>query len=116
MLISTFLPGVLLASVEQVCIYLYERRRLVSEGSCCSLLVRLGSFADLANLVNMAAVKAAVDGNDKICTDQLEFAKDKILMGTERKSLSLSEESRKVLTDPLAVTFFIHGFRGNLLY
>ncbi|BBN17942.1 ATP-dependent metalloprotease [Marchantia polymorpha subsp. ruderalis] len=54
------------------------------------------SGADLANLVNMAAVKAAVDGNDKIYSNQLEFAKDKILMGTERKSLTLSEESRKL--------------------
>ncbi|KAH8943897.1 hypothetical protein BDL97_13G079400 [Sphagnum fallax] len=54
------------------------------------------SGADLANLVNMAAVKAAVDGIDKITTNQLEFAKDKLLMGTERKSMSLTEESRKL--------------------
>ncbi|CAM6101654.1 unnamed protein product [Calypogeia fissa] len=54
------------------------------------------SGADLANLVNMAAVKAAVDGSDKISSIQLEFAKDKILMGTERKSLTLSDESRKL--------------------
>lgn len=53
-------------------------------------------ISDLANLVNMAAVKAAVDGIDKITTKQLEFAKDKLLMGTERKSMSLTEESRKV--------------------
>lgn len=52
--------------------------------------------SDLANLVNMAAVKAAVDGIDKITTKQLEFAKDKLLMGTERKSMALTEESRKV--------------------
>lgn len=58
--------------------------------------------ADLANLVNMAAVKAAVDGSDKICSIQLEFAKDKILMGTERKSLTLSQESRKVRIPPSA--------------
>lgn len=51
---------------------------------------------DLANMVNMAAVKAAVDGVDKITTKQLEFAKDKLLMGTERKSMALTEESRKV--------------------
>lgn len=44
----------------------------------------------------MAAVKAAVDGIDKITTKQLEFAKDKLLMGTERKSMALTEESRKV--------------------
>ncbi|XP_024534572.1 ATP-dependent zinc metalloprotease FTSH 11, chloroplastic/mitochondrial [Selaginella moellendorffii] len=54
------------------------------------------SGADLANLVNMAAVKAALDGTDKISSDQLEFAKDKILMGTERKSMVLSEESKKL--------------------
>ncbi|KAG0554814.1 hypothetical protein M758_12G123800 [Ceratodon purpureus] len=54
------------------------------------------SGADLANLVNMAAVKAAVDGIDKITTKQLEFAKDKLLMGTERKSMALTEESRKL--------------------
>lgn len=51
---------------------------------------------DLANMVNMAAVKAAVDGIDKITNKQLEFAKDKLLMGTERKSMALTEESRKV--------------------
>lgn len=45
----------------------------------------------------MAAVKAAVDGMDKISTKQLEFAKDKLLMGTERKSMALTEESRKVM-------------------
>lgn len=45
----------------------------------------------------MAAVKAAVDGMDKISTKQLEFAKDKLLMGTERKSMALTEESRKVV-------------------
>jgi len=44
----------------------------------------------------MAAVKAAVDGIDKITSKQLEFAKDKLLMGTERKSMALTEESRKV--------------------
>ncbi|XP_024357561.1 ATP-dependent zinc metalloprotease FTSH 9, chloroplastic/mitochondrial [Physcomitrium patens] len=54
------------------------------------------SGADLANMVNMAAVKAAVDGIDKITNKQLEFAKDKLLMGTERKSMALTEESRKL--------------------
>ncbi|KAM5573574.1 hypothetical protein ABKV19_013220 [Rosa sericea] len=52
--------------------------------------------ADLANLVNIAAIKAAVDGADKLTGSQLEFAKDRIVMGTERKTMFISEESKKV--------------------
>ena len=63
--------------------------------------------SDLANLVNMAAVKAAVDGIDKITTKQLEFAKDKLLMGTERKSMALTEESRKVYQGLLLFGFLV---------
>uniref|UniRef100_A0A1D1YWW8 ATP-dependent zinc metalloprotease FTSH 11, chloroplastic/mitochondrial n=1 Tax=Anthurium amnicola TaxID=1678845 RepID=A0A1D1YWW8_9ARAE len=52
--------------------------------------------ADLANLVNIAAIKAAVEGVEKLTAAQLEFAKDRILMGTERKTMFLSEESKKL--------------------
>ncbi|VAH77609.1 unnamed protein product [Triticum turgidum subsp. durum] len=52
--------------------------------------------ADLANLVNIAAIKAAVEGADKLTASQLEFAKDRIIMGTERKSMFISDESRKL--------------------
>ncbi|XVF10024.1 hypothetical protein REPUB_Repub07fG0148500 [Reevesia pubescens] len=52
--------------------------------------------ADLANLVNIAAIKAAVEGADKLTSSQLEYAKDRILMGTERKTMFLSEESKKL--------------------
>lgn len=51
---------------------------------------------DLANLVNIAAIKAAVEGADKLKGAQLEFAKDRIIMGTERKTMFISEESKKV--------------------
>ena len=44
----------------------------------------------------MAALKAAVEGTETITNAHLEFAKDKIVMGTERKSFVLSEEARKV--------------------
>ncbi|XWS48521.1 hypothetical protein CRYUN_Cryun13aG0085300 [Craigia yunnanensis] len=52
--------------------------------------------ADLANLVNIAAIKAAVEGADKLTSAQLEYAKDRILMGTERKTMFLSDESKKL--------------------
>lgn len=37
--------------------------------------------AELENLVNQAALKAAVDGLDLVTMKELEFSKDKILMG-----------------------------------
>ncbi|XP_047172228.1 ATP-dependent zinc metalloprotease FTSH 11, chloroplastic/mitochondrial-like [Vigna umbellata] len=52
--------------------------------------------ADLANLVNVAAIKAAVEGAEKVTAAQLEFAKDRIIMGTERKTMFISEESKKL--------------------
>uniref|UniRef100_A0A2N9ENB2 AAA+ ATPase domain-containing protein n=1 Tax=Fagus sylvatica TaxID=28930 RepID=A0A2N9ENB2_FAGSY len=52
--------------------------------------------ADLANLVNIAAIKAAVEGAEKLTATQLEFAKDRIVMGTERKTMFISDESKKL--------------------
>ncbi|CAI9092517.1 OLC1v1027773C1 [Oldenlandia corymbosa var. corymbosa] len=52
--------------------------------------------ADLANLVNIAAIKAAVEGAEKLTSFQLEFAKDRIIMGTERKTMYISEDSKKL--------------------
>ncbi len=53
------------------------------------------SGADLANLVNEAALLAARKGKDKIEMADFEEAKDKILMGVARKSMVLSEKERK---------------------
>ncbi|KAL1550695.1 ATP-dependent zinc metalloprotease FTSH 11, chloroplastic/mitochondrial, variant 2 [Salvia divinorum] len=59
--------------------------------------VDINSIArDLANLVNIAAIKAAVEGAEKLTAAQLEFAKDRIIMGTERKTMFLSEDSKKL--------------------
>ena len=48
------------------------------------------SGADLENLVNQAALKASVDGKDMVTLKELEFAKDKILMGELQPQESLS--------------------------
>ena len=53
------------------------------------------SGADLENLVNEAALQAAKMGKDRLNMTDFEFAKDKVLMGRERRSLILSDEERK---------------------
>lgn len=54
------------------------------------------SGADLANLVNEAALFAARANKRLVEMEEFEKAKDKILMGTERKSMVMSEEEKKL--------------------
>ena len=54
------------------------------------------SGADLANLVNEAALLAARKNKKKVGMEEFEFAKDKVLMGPERKSIVISDEEKKV--------------------
>uniref|UniRef100_A0A6Q2X7J4 ATP-dependent zinc metalloprotease YME1L1 n=1 Tax=Esox lucius TaxID=8010 RepID=A0A6Q2X7J4_ESOLU len=54
------------------------------------------SGADLENLVNQAALKAAVDGKDMVTLKELEFAKDKILMGPERRSVEIDQKNKEI--------------------
>jgi cell division protease FtsH len=52
------------------------------------------SGADLANLVNEAALFAARTGKKVVAMDEFDKAKDKIMMGSERKGMVMSEEEK----------------------
>lgn len=54
------------------------------------------SGADLANLVNEAALIAAREDSPKVYMRHFEKAKDKILMGVERKTMVMSEDEKKL--------------------
>jgi cell division protease FtsH len=53
------------------------------------------SGADLANLVNEAALRAARFNKMKVDMADFEYAKDKVMMGSERRSLVMSEEEKR---------------------
>ena len=54
------------------------------------------SGADLANLVNEAALRAARSNKRMVTMEDFEFAKDKVMMGTERRSMIMTEEEKKL--------------------
>ena len=54
------------------------------------------SGADLANLVNEAALRAARVGKRLVTMGDFEYAKDKVLMGTERRSMAMTDEEKKL--------------------
>ena len=54
------------------------------------------SGADLANLVNEAALNAARYNQKVVRMQDFEFAKDKVLMGSERRSMIISDEEKQV--------------------
>jgi cell division protease FtsH len=54
------------------------------------------SGADLANLVNEAALLAARKGKRLVAAQEFEEAKDKVLMGTERKSMVMTEDEKRM--------------------
>jgi cell division protease FtsH len=75
----------------------HTRRTPIADSVDLSILARSTpgfSGADLENLVNEAALFAARSGNEAVTMDDFEKAKDKVLMGSERKSLILSERER----------------------
>jgi cell division protease FtsH len=54
------------------------------------------SGADLENLVNEAALIAARRGRDRVMQEDFEYAKDKVLMGAERRSMIISDKEKRI--------------------
>jgi len=77
----------------------HTRKTPVSENVELSIIARGTpgfSGADLANLVNEAALIAARRGKKSIEMDDFEHAKDKVLMGVERRSMIIPFEERRL--------------------
>ncbi len=54
------------------------------------------SGADIANMVNEAALYASRKGKKKVTMKDFEYAKDKVMMGAERRSMIISEDEKKI--------------------
>ncbi|MBN2071782.1 MAG: ATP-dependent zinc metalloprotease FtsH [Candidatus Krumholzibacteriota bacterium] len=91
------------------------------------------SGADIANMVNEAALLAAKENKDKVYMDDFEQAKDKVFLGPERKSRVIKEDTRRMTayheaghvivgsyleeTDPLhKVTIIPRRFTGGVTF
>ena len=53
--------------------------------------------ADLANLINQAALHGSAAGNVAVTTEDVDYARDKIIMGPERRSAVIEEKNRKLV-------------------
>ena len=83
---------------EQI-LKVHMRKVPMSEDAKASIIARGTpgfSGADLANLVNEAALFAARGNKRLVEMDDLEKAKDKIMMGAERRSMVMSDDEKKI--------------------
>ncbi|MDT8398861.1 MAG: ATP-dependent zinc metalloprotease FtsH, partial [Pseudomonadales bacterium] len=81
---------------EQI-LKVHMRKVPISEGMDASVIARATpgfSGADLANLVNESALFAARSGKQRVSMEEFEKAKDKIMMGAERKSMVMSDKEK----------------------
>jgi len=77
---------------------MYAKKTLIAKDVDLKVIARgtVGfSGADLYNLMNQAALKASTDGLNSITMGVLEYAKDKIMMGAERKTAVISPKTAK---------------------
>ncbi|HBT97357.1 MAG TPA: cell division protein FtsH [Desulfobulbaceae bacterium] len=78
---------------------IYARKTKMAENVDLDILARGTpgfSGADLENLVNEAALMAARSGANEISLSLLEQAKDKIMMGAERRSMIITDKERRI--------------------
>ena len=61
------------------------------------VMVKSNIGADLANLINQAALHGSAAGNLSVTPDDIEYACDKIIMGPERKSAVIEEKNRRLV-------------------
>jgi cell division protease FtsH len=81
---------------EQI-VRVYLRKKQIADDVDPSVLARgTPGFtgADIENMVNEAALMAARRGKDQVEMEDFEDAKDKVLMGTERKSMIISDQEK----------------------
>ena len=77
----------------------HTRRVLISSDIDLSVLARATpgfSGADLENLVNEAALMAARLDGESVTMEDFELAKDKVLLGSERRSMVMTDEERRI--------------------
>jgi cell division protease FtsH len=80
-------------------LHVHTKKIPLSDDVDVSVLARASSGfsgADLANLVNEAALNAARYSQKVVRMLDFEFAKDKVMMGAERRSMIISDEEKKV--------------------
>ena len=85
----------------------------VSDDTNLNVLAPGFSGADLANMVNEAALNAARVNRKQVTMYDFELAKDKVLMGAERKSMLLTDEEKKVTAYHEAGHALVSFFRDH---
>lgn len=80
---------------------IHTRDKTMAESVDLELLARRTSgfvWADLANIINEAALKIARDGRKEIINSDLDFALEKIVMGPEKRIKNLKAKEREIVT------------------
>lgn len=87
---------------ERVMILKYhaQGKQLTKDVDLESLARRTSGFvgADLANIINEAALKAARDNHKSITMDDIDYALEKVVMGPEKKIKTLKEKEKRIVT------------------
>ena len=95
---------------------IHSSRLLLGEDVDLSRVARAtpgSSGADIANIVNEAALFAGRGGRERVCMADFEEARDKILMGVARRSMVMSDEERLMTAYHEAGHALLHYVGGN---